>query len=420
MVQNATLKPRGVGIRKARFEYIKTKGILCLGFVFFMMLRSHAQDNTEFTVKMEKEAKVLRTDCSEYAAYLAKEEALFKKQAFDREVGMHVIYEPDLQTIAAPLAYFFVRLKEAPDRWPYYLKAIATSKNVRDRQQFVHYLWEKQEKAPDSAANRSQVNWSRYLSISGNKEWANTYIAENPLEHVLGYEHALPYQVIYHWADSLGTANKTKAYAYVRTLYTGGPSNGDGERFFKLFYRLKPERTQQELLEYWHRDNGAFRFYVLKLLSESDNVNKKVASQLVTLRANKDENQDFLEYMNTAIAFLDPEQGKKEITSYLAKEMEDGEAMENHYVDPIRVLLAYAADLDANSKEMKVLLNYVRSDANSTFGSVYRFEMAKMLASDFQEKFKELYDSLEEKERTNGKTGSLLRSLRAEGITTRN
>ena len=381
-------------------------GIIRIAFIcLFIISNSEAQVDINYIYKIEKEAKELKRNKAEYQNYLQKEDSLFQLRETDIENGMHVAYWPDLSLLNAPLAYYHIRLQDNSDRCYFYITdGIPLSSDIENRQNFLLYIQSKKETIYNSTLSEIQINWNHYLSLSGNSNWANEYISSIKMPKIeSNFKKTLPYIVINHWANSLNHRNKSKAYNYVKSLYGANPSNAEDNSFFHLFYRLKPKKTQNELVKYWDQDEGTSNYSIIMLLSKFNSKNTRVANKLTKIKSKCDSTDYIIDYINTALFYLNPKQGKKDMTNHLEKDILGIEAYEDYYSDPKKVLKSFAEDMCKKADELDILTKYVKSEPIHTSGDIHRYWVLEEINKKSVEHYKKLIIELKEKEIETGK-----------------
>ncbi|WP_344925627.1 hypothetical protein [Aquimarina addita] len=359
----------------------------------------NAQDMNSFIDHIKKEAAEIKNNKIEYEKYKKKEDSLFRIRELDIQKGMHAFYRPDLKEINAPLGYYYNRLVETSDRCKYYLEAISVSEDIKNRQQFILYLQSQKETICEGNVSHEHIDWNYYIAVSANAEWANQYIASQPLSEIPDrYTKGISYLVIQHWADELFPENKMKAFSFIEKIHAGGPSNQDEANIFRVLYRLKPKETQANLLKYWNKDKQAYNFHITTLLPEFNTVNLPAAKTLLKIRAEYDATDMYtLKQMNTALFFMNPKLGEEEMITNLTKENLGEQSLEDVYSDVQRVLASFCLNLTESKDKLALLLEYIVSDPIDTFGDVPRYTVLKILYKKHPSLVKKALTALKEK-----------------------
>ncbi len=184
------------------------------------------------------------------------------------------------------------------------------------------------------------------------------------------------------------------------------------ENHFRLLYKLNPVQAQNDLLEYWNKDEGTHNLEVAELLSEFNTTNQSAANRLVEIRSIDDD--DLLDFLNTAIFYLDPERGKNELKMYMEKEIQGEIELEDYYSNLDKVLSTFALDMYTSSEGLEFLSNYVKSDINSTSSDASRYAVLKILQDKSPETYEDLLIEIEQKELQSGEKDSLLEFIEEE------
>jgi len=352
--------------------------ILFMSILIFSLFNIQAQHSSDFNTVIEKEAKKLKKNKVLYQEYLAKEDSLFFRynNRLKNSPQLHVHIRPDLRTLEMPLAYYYIRFKGSKNKERYreYLYAISASKDSKNRLDFVLDIKKKHKDLSD--------RWEELTVRSANAIWANNLISSAELklsnekrEYSLSYyrnknnyQNTFSELVINYWADSLNLKNKEKTFTYLHKLYSNGASYyRDAD--FELLYKLKPIETQNKLLEYLYY-NGSPDNSTIVLFADFTTKNIPAASKLIALRKEMPLGEQ--KYINTAIYFMNPEQGRKEVVSFLEKEILGKSAMEDNYFNARKVLKNYAINLCKSSADISILINYLKSDKRYVFGDITR------------------------------------------------
>ncbi len=363
-------------------EFITKKGnykiSLFLGGLGFMTMPNGKRGAIlfnfyDFNTTIKEETRLLKKNKTKYQRYVTKEDSLFLRHTnlLKNRPQLHAYPRLDLRTLEAPLAYYYIRFKSSKNKSRYreYLYAILESKDSQNRLNFVLYI---KQNYFDII---SEVNWDNLILVSANTIWANNYISSADLKvpnekrkHGLyyyrnknDYPNTFSDQVINHWLDSLNHKNKEKVYIYLNKLYSNGVSYlRDAD--FELLYKLKPVETQNKLSNFLYDDKEKPNAYTLYLLAHFNTQNISVANKIVLARAKCDTENCNHKYANTAIYFMNPELGKKEVVSFLEKEIQEKSAIEDNYFNVKKVLKNYVTDLCKSSEDISILIDYLISD----------------------------------------------------------
>ena len=361
--------------------------LLVLG-ITHLSVEGQTPDLSEFKDTMEARSKALLLDQEiEFERLSHLEEKLFQVRYYDQKFGMHVAYEPELHLLRAPLEYYYLKIGMAiGEECRFYRRAIAASEQNEYRLEFIYYMMQKREDICGGWM-KDYDDWNYYIAIAANTEWANRYISSQELNDIgdrssrHDHEELLSFNIICEWADSLNDENKDKAFSYLKKIYDGGPDDY-GEQFFKLFHKLKPVETQQQLVSYWEEGWNKYDLYILRILSNPHTSPNEDAADILLQVRESDKNR-YPKYLNNAIFYLDPEQGEQDFVVFLENEINGNRPLEDHYVDMSIIMSRF---IRSASKDLfGLLLKYVESKRLGTFGDTYRREATTHLWGSFSD-----------------------------------
>ena len=419
--------------------------IVSMCILIFSLFNSQAQSNSDFETTIKKEAKNLKENKEQFLKYLKKEDSLFLRYTnlLKNSTQLHVHRKPDLRTLEAPLAYYYIRFKNSKNKKRYndYLTAISVSENSQNKIDFIFYI---------KKNHKSLVQyWDEFIAEFVNATWVNEYIATEPLliekgkreeklnshRYLKTYPNRIPDRIIKVWADSLNRANKDKSYRYLIKLYANG-NNFFDDADFELLYTLKPTETINVLLNHLYYEPQSYTVTVrddgtthktstssepsrpnnktIRLFTDFNTKNIQAANRLIELRKEIDTNEQ--KYINTAIYFMNPEQGRKEVVSFLKKEIQGKIAIEDQYFNAKRVLKNYATYLCKSSGDISILINYLKSNKRYIYGEITRTGVLVAIYNESPKHFENVLLALKDYKK---ETGSDLKILElAEKINT--
>jgi len=404
----------------------------------FSVFNCQAQPSSDFNIIMKKEAKQLKKNKVLYQAYLAKEDSLFLKYThlLKNRPQLHVHNRPVLSALEAPLAYYYIRFKDSKnkDRYRDYLTAISVSKDYKNKIDFIFYVKKNH--------NYLIKYWDRFIVELVNSTWVNEYISSEPLlvenkkreskldshQYLKTYPNRIPDRIIKVWADSLNKGNKEKSYRYLMKLYANG-DNFFKDADFELLYKLNPTETINELVNFLYyepqsyteivRDDGSIQKIstssepprpnnkTIRLFADFTTKNRPAANKLIALRKQIPLGEQ--KYINTAIYFLNPEQGKKEVVSFLEKEIQGKVALEDNYYNARKVLKNFTTDLCKSSEDISILIGYLKSDKLDIYGDIVREGVLEAIYNESSKHFEEVLLALRAHKAKIGKDSKVLK-----------
>jgi len=411
--------------------------LIFMYILIFSLFNSQAQGSNDFTIIMKEEAKLLKKNKVLYQEYLAKEDSLFLKYThlLKNRPQLHVHRRPNLSAIEAPLAYYFIRFKNAKNKERYrdYLTAISVSKDDKNKIDFIFYIKKNHENLIEY--------WDRFIVELVNTTWVNAYISSEPLrvedekrvndllshQNLKTYPNRIPDRIIKVWADSLNKGNKEKSYRYLVKLYANG-DNFFKDADFELLYKLKPTETINELVNHLYYEPQSYTFITrkdgttqkiatsdtnrpnnktIRLFADFTTKNRPAANKLIALR--KEIPLGEQKYINTAIYFLNPEQGKKEVVSFLEKEIQGKVALEDNYFNARKVLKNFTTDLCKSSEDISILISYLKSDKLDIYGDIVREGVLEAIYNESSKYFEEVLLALRAHKAKIGKDSKVLK-----------
>ncbi len=321
-----------------------------LSFVLWIGLPAHAQFEYDLS-KIVRRAHRLKKDKEQYQTFFAKEQSIWESFFEIQNSRLHV--KPSLPEfnghytgeapLPVPVEYYYLRILEESDNTDNYglmiralLDGIAHHPNRKESQQLVFFLLS--EEGCPAYYRDKKVLMDYAISSTANKDWVNDYL-DDKLSDTSQYA-GLNHRLINDWAEQLSESNKKKAEMVLRSQFNRGPSNGKGERFYKLMYRLYPKKTQIELLSYWNqldtfaRGTHYYNFYVFNLLRHFKTKNLEAARIVDKYRQACDKPKTDLgelQRFNSIFFFLNPEKGKKEIRTSFEKACLNKEELAYYY-----------------------------------------------------------------------------------------
>jgi hypothetical protein len=215
---------------------------------------------------------------ADWKAYLAQEEQAVadhrKLTSTWRKRGMPP--RLNLEPFKFPLAFLAmeVQREDSVDERGALLSAISVCPNIRR----IKLLLELQSKFGNSHVE----TWDWLLATAADKDWAVEQIAALTRTETVLRDSNLLYYLLQRFGGELSGDTQLAAYEFVRSRWTKGPGNGDGERYWDVLLRIDVERARKEIIPYFGDTKEIHDFYIVKLLGEHAGPSPRVARAVKT------------------------------------------------------------------------------------------------------------------------------------------
>jgi hypothetical protein len=173
---------------------------------------------------------------------------------------------PTIEALKLPLAYLTWHHVKSPDDSWLYLFAIVKSTDPRRIRLTL-----------ELAADDHDLSWAAVEAMPAARAGdVITTLLRNPPPFE---SRSVLYQMIARFADQINPQDRTAAYEYIALNWSQGPSNGDGEQFWRTLMKIDVKRARHEIIPYFAKkaDRTRLDFYVLQILLEVPGESSEVA-----------------------------------------------------------------------------------------------------------------------------------------------
>ncbi len=178
---------------------------------------------------------------------------------------------PDLGQLQLPLAFLVSRLVSAPEGpRNAYTDAVIGNPDERKIDALLEYGSAHLGMKPGYAVAGAAQAFTLDRAVRKMRELASDAAELD--------DRSLRYELILRFAEGLQEDLRSSSYAYIRAGWGKGPTNGDGEYYWDVLFRLDVAKARRQVMQYYNAPRH--RLYVLELLLKHAGPSEVVAASV--------------------------------------------------------------------------------------------------------------------------------------------